>query len=242
MVEELKITIDINDERSDESGGNTNVGAVSRGGVSGAAAGAAVAAGAIGRPVVSGKIPGGAGKPPIPFNLSQKDLDFLKNNPNISLVQAVKSGKIGAGTKVIGTTAGSINANNINAAGKLNQIKDFAKNPTSPLIGALSVVLTNPAVLAALAAYGIFSVALDQYFKDGAAGDRRLKLLIEEQIIASAERERLRELRKGTQTIRVSSAAGLRGRPGSVNSNLAEINRGNYFNIDINEADYKNVP
>ncbi len=233
MVEDIRFTITV-EQKDGQGEGVSAADATQRGGsrTDAATAGA-----------VAGSLTGGGKQNEALKNISKKykfggiteegDLLIGKDTDLRGFFKAGRKGELSSSAK-------SGASNTLNKG--LGSAKGFAAGGGAAQIrGFIGALFAHPYFLVALLAAGIIQAAIKQHFSDGAPGDRRLKLLIEEQVIDGLQREQLREIRTGKQIIRVSSAAGLGGRTGSYNSNLADINRGRYIEIDQNDPSHKNI-
>ena len=105
------------------------------------------------------------------------------------------------------------------------------QNPLG-FVGGTITRLLGPAAVSLIALEAAKYVT-QVWFGPGGPGDRRLRVDIEEQINTFARRQELADRNLGKSIVRATTAAGLRGRVGSVGGNLEDLRAGRQRDIDF---------
>lgn len=118
-------------------------------------------------------------------------------------------------------------------------ITSIANNPIGFIFGKIGSKFVRGGVIIGfiLLVEQIVNFAIDEMMKPGRWLDRRLKVMIDEQVLIFTRRQELAELRQGFRTVFVTASPFIRGQQGVVGSNLFLHNGG--ITKDFQEPKYK---
>ena len=111
---------------------------------------------------------------------------------------------------------------------QFSNISGVANNPIGFLFGKIGTKLARGGVILGLVLLveQIIHFSIAEMMKPGRILDRRLKVIIDDQIILFTRRNELAELRQGFRTVYVTASPFIRGNPGIIGSNLYIHNGG----------------
>jgi len=120
--------------------------------------------------------------------------------------------------------------------GEISNLSSFARNPTgfgsSKILGKVGKFAIPVAIASAI--FALVAEIIDILMRPGGPLDRRLRIIIDNQVVRFLSRQDKADLNIGLKNIRITTRPRLRGGQGKTSGNFEDLRAGNDMQIDQN--------